>query len=60
MGLSLGNDIGGTFTDFVLVDGDTGDFRIHKRIFWHKALHADIPVLEIMLSLFLGQHARRV
>ena len=60
MGLSLGNDIGGTFTDFAPVDGDTGDIRIHKRIFRHKALHADIPALKIMLSLFLGQHARRV
>ena len=32
MGLSLGSDIGGTFTDFALVDGDTGDIRIHKRL----------------------------
>ena len=26
----VGLDIGGTFTDFVLVDGDTGAMRIHK------------------------------
>ena len=26
----VGLDIGGTFTDFVLVDADTGDMRIHK------------------------------
>ncbi|MDP6805914.1 MAG: hydantoinase/oxoprolinase N-terminal domain-containing protein, partial [Rhodospirillales bacterium] len=26
----VGFDIGGTFTDFVLVDADTGDMRIHK------------------------------
>ena len=26
----LGCDIGGTFTDFVLVNGDTGDFQINK------------------------------
>ncbi|PPR59999.1 MAG: Acetophenone carboxylase gamma subunit [Alphaproteobacteria bacterium MarineAlpha4_Bin2] len=32
MGLSLGSDIGGTFTDFALVDGETGDIRIHKRL----------------------------
>ncbi|MBT3659925.1 MAG: hydantoinase/oxoprolinase family protein [Rhodospirillaceae bacterium] len=27
---SLGSDIGGTFTDFALVDDTTGDVRIHK------------------------------
>ena len=27
---SLGSDIGGTFTDFVLADDDTGEVRIHK------------------------------
>ena len=26
----VGFDIGGTFTDFVLVDGETGDMRLHK------------------------------
>lgn len=32
MSLSLGSDIGGTFTDFALVDTETGDIRIHKRL----------------------------
>ena len=32
MPLSLGSDIGGTFTDFALVDTETGDIRIHKRL----------------------------
>ena len=32
MTLSLGSDIGGTFTDFALVDGVTGEIRIHKRL----------------------------
>ena len=32
MALSLGSDIGGTFTDFALVDGETGNIRIHKRL----------------------------
>ena len=32
MALSLGSDIGGTFTDFALVDTETGDIRIHKRL----------------------------
>lgn len=32
MGLSLGSDIGGTFTDFALVDSETGNIRIHKRL----------------------------
>ena len=32
MGLSLGSDIGGTFTDFALVDGDTSNVRIQKRL----------------------------
>ena len=27
MALSLGSDIGGTFTDFALVDGETGNIR---------------------------------
>ena len=26
----VGVDIGGTFTDFVLVDGETGRVRLHK------------------------------
>ncbi len=32
MRLSLGSDIGGTFTDFALVDGESGEIRIHKRL----------------------------
>jgi len=32
MALSLGSDIGGTFTDFALVDGESGNIRIHKRL----------------------------
>jgi len=32
MALSLGSDIGGTFTDFALVDTKTGGIRIHKRL----------------------------
>ena len=32
MPFSLGSDIGGTFTDFALVDTETGDIRIHKRL----------------------------
>src|SRR5271163_3838771 len=30
--LRLGLDIGGTFTDFVLTDPDTGALRLHKRL----------------------------
>lgn len=32
MALSLGSDIGGTFTDFALVDGETGAISVHKRL----------------------------
>ena len=28
----IGVDIGGTFTDFAVVDDDTGDVAIHKRL----------------------------
>src|SRR5205823_6089934 len=30
--LALGLDIGGTFTDFVLLDETSGDLRVHKRL----------------------------
>lgn len=32
MSYKLGCDIGGTFTDFVAIDGDTGEIRTHKRL----------------------------
>ena len=28
----IGFDIGGTFTDFVLSDAESGDIRLHKRL----------------------------
>jgi 5-oxoprolinase (ATP-hydrolysing) len=28
----IGFDVGGTFTDFVLLDGQRGDIRLHKRL----------------------------
>ena len=32
MGYRLGIDIGGTFTDFALVDDETGELAIHKQL----------------------------
>ena len=72
MGLSLGVDIGGTFTDFALHDAARGEVFLHKRLTTPEApgravlegavalLAGTDPVLAEKLANFRRQQSERV